>query len=244
MATPVKIRATVRQVVRHGDSVASYRFTPHGRVPKFHAGQFMHLALDSYSPDRPWPESRVFSIASPTSERATELAVTIAVKGGYTRRILDTLEEGSECWLKLPYGEFLFPSDRPLTLVAGGVGITPFLSLLGRLLEEKSVQPVQLFYGVRSAPLYLFGDLIGRCRAALPGFTEDVYCEDGSLPGAGCAGSAWTRNASASTIGNDDQVGADCVREEMVPRNKNWKTVSPTEGCQRRRIRGTGHEIG
>lgn len=184
MATPVKIRATVRQVVRHGDSAASYRFTPHGRVPKFHAGQFMHLALDPYSPDRPWPESRVFSIASPASRRAVELEATVAVKGGYTRRILDTLEVGSECWLKLPYGEFLFPSDRPLTLVAGGVGITPFLSLLGRLLEEKPVQPVQLFYGVRSAPLYLFGDLIGRCRAALPGFTEDVYCEDGSLPGA------------------------------------------------------------
>jgi len=183
MATPVKIRATVRQVIKHTDSVVSYRLTPHGRVPKFHAGQFLHLALDPYSPDRPWPESRVFSIASPTAERATELAVTIAVKGRYTRRIFDTLAEGSECWLKLPYGEFLFPADKPLVLIAGGVGITPFLSLFGRLLAEKSDQPVKLFYGVRSAPLYLFGELLNRCEAELSAFSKTVYCEDGSATG-------------------------------------------------------------
>lgn len=183
MATPVKIKATVAQVVKHTDSVVSYLLTPQGRVPKFHAGQFLHLALDSYSPDRQWPESRVFSIASSTSQRAQELAVTIAVKGRYTRRIFDSLSEGSECWLKLPYGEFLFPPDERLVLVAGGVGITPYLSLLRRLLEERSEQTVQLYYGVRSAPLYLFGDLLGLCSSGLPNFSKTVYCEDGSVPG-------------------------------------------------------------
>jgi ferredoxin-NADP reductase len=183
MANPVKIKATVEQVEKHTDSVASYRFAPQGRVPKFHAGQFLHLALDEYHPDRQWPESRVFSIASSPSERADALAVTISVKGRFTRRVFDTLEAGSECWLKLPYGEFLFPPDRPLVLVAGGVGITPFLSLLKQMLEEKSEQRVSLCYGVRSAGLYLFGDLLARCEAELPLFTRTVYCEDGSAAG-------------------------------------------------------------
>ena len=91
MATPVKIQATVAEVVKHTPTVASYRFVPHGRVPKFHPGQFLHLALDAYVPGSPWPESRVFSIASPTSRRASEMAVTISVKGNYTRRIYETL---------------------------------------------------------------------------------------------------------------------------------------------------------
>ncbi|MDD4737496.1 MAG: FAD-dependent oxidoreductase, partial [Kiritimatiellae bacterium] len=146
-------------------------------------GQFLHLALDAYSPDRPWPESRVFSIASATSERTRELAVTISVKGAYTQRIFSTLEEGSACWLKLPYGEFLFPSDRHLVLIAGGVGITPFLSLFKQMLEDKSSQTVSLCYGVRAAEHYLFGDLLSRCEAELPHFTRTVYCEDGSVPG-------------------------------------------------------------
>lgn len=183
MATPVKIKATVERVEKHAGSVASYRFAPQGRVPRFHAGQFLHLALDEYHPDRQWPESRVFSIASAPSERAAALEVTISVKGRFTRRIFESLEKGSECWLKLPYGEFLFPADQPLVLVAGGVGITPFLALLKQMLEERSEQRVTLCYGVRSKELYLFGDLVSTCEAQLPNFTKTVYSEDGSLPG-------------------------------------------------------------
>lgn len=183
MATPVKVKALVTRVVKHTPSVVSYQFAPQGRVPKFHAGQFLHLTLDDYQPDSPWPESRVFSIASSPAERASELAVTISVKGRYTERIFNTLEEGSACWLKLPYGEFLFPSDRHLVLIAGGVGITPFLSLFKQMLEDKSSQAVSLCYGVRAAEHYLFGDLLSRCEAELPHFRKAVTCEDGSVPG-------------------------------------------------------------
>ncbi|MCU0857113.1 MAG: FAD-dependent oxidoreductase [Pontiellaceae bacterium] len=183
MANPVKIKAVVTEAVHHTGSVASYRFAPQGRVPKFHAGQFLHIALDEYHPDAQWPESRVFSIASAPSARHEELAVTISVKGRFTERIFQTLEKGSECWLKLPYGEFLFPPDRHLTLIAGGVGITPYLSLLKQMLEEKSGQGVALCYGVRSAEYYLFEDLINRCEAELPNFGKTVWCEDGSVPG-------------------------------------------------------------
>jgi len=172
----------VRRVEKHTSSVASYRFLPQGRVPKFHPGQFLHLALDEYSPDRQWPESRVFSIASSPSERSRELAVTLSVKGRFTERIFQTLEEGAECWLKLPYGHFLFPPERHLVLIAGGVGITPYLSLLKQMLEEKSEQAVSLCYGVRSSEHYLFGELLDRCEAELPNFEKTVYCEDGSLP--------------------------------------------------------------
>ncbi len=183
MASPVKIKAIVGEVVKHTGTVASYRFIPQGRVPKFHAGQFLHIALDEYHPDAQWPESRVFSIASSPAERHEELAVTISVKGRFTERIFQTLEKGSECWLKLPYGEFLFPPDRHLILIAGGVGITPYLSLLKQMLEENSEQAVTLYYGVRSAQYYLFEELIRRCEAELSSFEKTVWCEDGSVPG-------------------------------------------------------------
>lgn len=183
MASPVKIKAIVGEVLKHTGTVASYRFIPQGRVPKFHAGQFLHLALDEYRPDASWPESRVFSIASSPAERAHELAVTVSVKGRFTERMFNTLENGAECWLKLPYGEFLFPPDRHLILIAGGVGITPYLSLLKQMIEEKSTQAVTLYYGVRSAEYYLFGELLSRCKVGLPDFRETVYCEDGSVPG-------------------------------------------------------------
>jgi ferredoxin-NADP reductase len=177
VANPVKIKATITEVIRHADGVVSYAFEPQGRVPKFRAGQFLHLALDEYQSHMQWPESRVFSIASAPSERRSKLAITISTKGPFTERIYNTLEEGGECWLKLPYGDFLFPQDKHLALVAGGVGITPYLSLLKMLLEEKSEQHITLYYGVRSAEYYLFGDLLDACRKELPNFNLVVYSE-------------------------------------------------------------------
>lgn len=183
MANPVKIKATVIEVVKHTDSVVSYRFAPEGRVPKFRAGQFLHLALDAYHPELPWPESRVFSIASPPSERRTELAITISVKGDYTQRMVDELKEGSTCWLKLPYGEFLFPENESLVLIAGGVGITPYIAFLKQILEEQSDQVVALHYGIRTKNHYLFADLLDQCVVELPNFTKVISCEDGSIDG-------------------------------------------------------------
>ena len=178
MANPVKVKARVTEVVRHADGVASYCFEPQGRVPKFGAGQFLHLALDEYCPQSQWPESRVFSIASAPSTRHKELGITVTVKGRYTERICQELDEGAECWLKLPYGEFIFPPDTDLALVAGGVGITPYLSLLKQMLEQGSDQSVTLYYGFRSPQHYLFSDLLDTCREKLPGFRVELYCEE------------------------------------------------------------------
>lgn len=175
MASPAKIRATVVAVDRHVDGVASYRFRPEGRVPKFRAGQFLHLALDDYNSQAQWPESRVFSIASSPAERRSELAITVSVKGRYTQRIFDELGVGSQCWLKLPYGSFLFPAGEELVLVAGGVGITPYLSLFKQMLAEQSGQRVCLYYGVRAKEYYLFGELLESCRRELPNFKLVVY---------------------------------------------------------------------
>jgi ferredoxin-NADP reductase len=149
-------------------------------VPKFRAGQFLHIALDEYHPDAQWPESRVFSIASSPAERHEAISVTISVKGRFTGRIFKILEKGSECWLKLPYGEFIFPPNRHLALIAGGVGITPYLSLLKQMLEENSKQSVMLWYGFRSAEHYLFGELLNRCERELLNFGRTVYCEGDS----------------------------------------------------------------
>lgn len=183
MATPVKVCAKVIKVLKHASTVVSYQLEPLGRVPKFHPGQFLHLTLSDYSTDRCWPESRVFSIASSPTDRKTRLDITISVKGMYTKRIYEELAEGDTCWLKLPYGEFFFPTEEDLVLIAGGVGITPFIAKLERMLEVKSDQHVFLYYGIRSKEVYLFADLIRRCGDNLPNFQGFISCEDGSVPG-------------------------------------------------------------
>ena len=81
-----KLGCGVEQVVAHGERVYTLTLRPERQVPRFRAGQFLHLALDPYDPSGFWPESRVFSIASSPEERQC-LRLTYAVHGGYTARM-------------------------------------------------------------------------------------------------------------------------------------------------------------
>ena len=60
-----KLNCVVEQVIDHGERVYTLALRPERPVPRFRPGQFLHLALDPYDPSGFWPESRVFSIASP-----------------------------------------------------------------------------------------------------------------------------------------------------------------------------------
>jgi NAD(P)H-flavin reductase len=65
MANPSKIQAEIVSVEPYGKDFFEVRMKPQGRVPRFKAGQFLHLTIDDYDPSGGfWPESRVFSIAS------------------------------------------------------------------------------------------------------------------------------------------------------------------------------------
>lgn len=97
---------------------------------RYAPGQFLHLAIDKeYDGIGQWPDSRCFSMQSNPGEK--NIRITYAVKGEYTQLMEKSMEEGSEVWLKLPYGNlFTQPHNKTNTVfIAGGTGITPFLSL-------------------------------------------------------------------------------------------------------------------
>ena len=96
---------------------------------KYLPGQFLHLALDEYDPSGQWPESRCFSMQSAPGEEL--IRITFAIKGKFTRRMQQVLKPGKQVTIKLPYGDlFIKPHNKKDTVfIAGGTGITPFLSL-------------------------------------------------------------------------------------------------------------------
>jgi ferredoxin-NADP reductase len=59
------------------------------------------------------------------------ITITYAVIGEFTKLMEEQLNPGSEVWLKLPYGDlFQQPHNKTnAVFIAGGTGITPFLSL-------------------------------------------------------------------------------------------------------------------
>jgi ferredoxin-NADP reductase len=174
-----KIKCIVESVQDHGDHVYSVLLRPERRVPRFKAGQFMHLALDPYDPTSFWPESRVFSIASSPAQRR-KLILSYSVKGDYTRRMEHELEEGREVWVKLPYGEFTVSFDEPTVVFAGGTGIAPFVSFLGDVEVVKTLSNnLRVVYGARSTRLLVYRNLLLEALRLNPRVAVDLFVEEG-----------------------------------------------------------------
>jgi ferredoxin-NADP reductase len=170
------IRCTVLRVADHGERVYSIELKPSVPVPRFLPGQFLHLALDPYEPGSFWPESRVFSIASSPNER-DRLLITFAVKGAFTTRMERELKPGVGVWVKLAYGEFVVDTARDAVMFAGGTGVTAFTAFLQSLSSEHAGR-VQLYYGARTADLFVYGQLVEACARSVPSLRCTLVCEE------------------------------------------------------------------
>jgi len=178
MATPQKIRCTVKKTEDHGDHVYTVDLTPERSLPRFKPGQFLHLTLDDYDPSGFWPESRVFSIASSPDQRNI-LRISYSVRGRYTSRMENELHEGMSVWVKLPYGDFVIKETNNVVLLAGGTGITAFIAYIDGLGNELNGN-VFLAYGARKIELLLYRILIDAKALSNDRFRSFYFVEDGS----------------------------------------------------------------
>lgn len=113
---------------------------------EFKAGQFLPVRVSIGGK----PHVRCYSISSsPDARRYIEISVR---QQGLVSTILHaTLRTGSTLGVRRPAGGFVYPEgdDRPLALLAGGIGITPLLSMMRFALTSEPARPVTLLYSVR-----------------------------------------------------------------------------------------------
>lgn len=111
-----------------------------GRWPGHKAGQFAFLTLDRKEGPHP------FTISSSWQEDG-RLVFMIKGLGDYTRRLPDKLKIGDSVVVEGPYGQFNFQGEKQKQIwVAGGIGITPFISRMHDLAGSPQKNQVDLFY--------------------------------------------------------------------------------------------------
>ncbi|MBX3328917.1 MAG: hypothetical protein KF722_00835 [Nitrospira sp.] len=116
----------------------------------FKAGQF--ISFDISKEGYPYPVTRPYSIASPSSISDRVLLLFNLVPGGPGSTYLFSLREGDPVRFKGPTGSFTLREDptKRMLFVATGTGIAPFRSMILSQLERDGTQPLILFWGVRS----------------------------------------------------------------------------------------------
>jgi predicted ferric reductase len=139
-------------------------FEPVGHAGmRFTAGQFVWLTLGK----SPYSlQQHPFSFSSSAREDRS-LGITIKALGDYTAR-MGEVKPGTNAYLEGPYGAFTFPAEAPTgVFIAGGVGITPIMSILRTMRDDSDQRPVTLIYGTSELSRTLFADELSRLRDTL-----------------------------------------------------------------------------
>lgn len=116
---------------------------------EFKAGQYAEITWIDPSDTDAEGNARVFSIVTAPDEKT--LMFTTRLRDTAFKRVLRQLPVGSDVKLDGPFGDFTLHNNvnRPAILLAGGIGITPFHSIVRRAAHEKLAHKIVLFYANR-----------------------------------------------------------------------------------------------
>jgi ferredoxin-NADP reductase len=140
-----------------------FEFEPQRRLA-FLPGQYMELTLPHKGSD-PRGLRRVFSIASaPAATGVVRFGLRIPEVSSTFKRTLLELKPGETVAATSIGGDFVLPRDvtRPLLLVAGGIGITPFISQLEHLEATGQKRDVVLVYSSSSSAEIAYAERLER----------------------------------------------------------------------------------
>jgi ferredoxin-NADP reductase len=121
----------------------------------FNAGQSIDMTLMNASETDAKGNRRAFSIACAPHEDG--LLVATRIRDTAFKRVLATMPIGAQVEVTGPFGDFILHNDaaRPAVFLAGGIGITPFRSILLQATRERLQHSMLCFYANRrpeSAP--------------------------------------------------------------------------------------------
>lgn len=115
----------------------------------FQAGQSIDVTLLNPPETDAEGNTRAFSIASAPFDG--DLMIATRMRDTAFKRTLRTIPLGGEVKIEGPSGSFVLhrKAEKPAVLLAGGIGITPFFSVIRQAAHEKSAHQIYLFYSNR-----------------------------------------------------------------------------------------------
>lgn len=149
--------AVIEEVNQINDDIKEYTFKLKNPPElNYEPGQFILVKVSDE------PEMyRAYSISSAEVEDKSRIRVTIKkVEGGYGTTIIDNqFKEGDTVELEGPMGDDVVIDEtaEKVLLIAGGIGITPFVPVVKDIVENKSsIKDCKLIHGVNKVDEFIY----------------------------------------------------------------------------------------
>jgi ferredoxin-NADP reductase len=179
------VRLQLKEVRQISDKVFDYVFQP-DRKFKFIPGQFMEWTLADVPYDARG-NRRTFTIASSPTETDIHLGLKFYEPASTYKAELERMQPGDVIYASQLAGNFTLNGNerRKLVFIAGGIGITPFRSMIKYATDKQMQVDITLIYVVGDSSEFAFKSELNEAAQVgvrtVPVVTDLTYSQPGVI---------------------------------------------------------------
>ncbi|MCY7360602.1 MAG: oxidoreductase, partial [Ignavibacteria bacterium] len=151
---------TLKEKVQISSNIYEFIFSSNSKFP-YIPGQYMEWTLGHKNPDSRGIR-RYFTLASSPAEDVIRVGIRIDPEhsSSFKKTLLD-LKKGEKIYAGQLAGDFVLPKDahEKYVFIAGGIGITPFRSMIKNMIDKNIKHDVTLFYICSEFGEFAFSDI-------------------------------------------------------------------------------------
>ena len=174
----------LKEKIQLAPDIYDFIFVP-SRKCAFAPGQYMEWTLGHNEPDSRG-NRRYFTLASSPTEDTLRLGVKFYQESSSFKSAMLAMDQHSEIVAAQVAGDFVLPADprQKCVFIAGGIGITPFRSMISYLLDTHQQRPIVIFYANKIAEDIVYKDIFDRAQRELGIKTIYTITDKQRLPSA------------------------------------------------------------
>jgi ferredoxin-NADP reductase len=163
----VKLFPTLKQKIRITPDSVDFIFNPNRKFA-YKPGQYMEWTLPHDNTDIRG-NRRYFTLASSPTEADIRIGVKFYDQSSSYKDALLGITHQTPIVADQISGDFVLPKDKKqkLVFIAGGIGVTPYRSMVKYLLDTKEARSITMLYSVRTVEDFAYKDVFEQARQEL-----------------------------------------------------------------------------
>ena len=167
VSSKTKLFPVLKEKIKIAQDTAEFAFIPDRKLA-YQPGQYMEWTLPHDHADSRGSR-RWFTLASSPTEEQIKLGVKFYDRGSSYKSAMLDMDQNTPIVAAQIAGDFIMPSDtsKKLIFIAGGIGVTPFRSMIKYLIDTDQQRPVRMLYSARTEADFAYKDVFESARQTI-----------------------------------------------------------------------------